>query len=84
MIPNIEIPISEGLFIALIEQCLLLFLVIGRWLLPNEMTVKEHSEMLLSYVGTAADIIELLDSFEVRINNQFLKYENVKNSFILI
>ena len=67
MTPHIDIPIQEGLFITLIEQCLLLFLVIGRWLLPNEMSKDEHSQMLLSYVGTAADIIELLGSFKVLI-----------------
>ena len=65
--PHIDIPIAEGLFITLIEQCFLLFLVIGRWLLPNEMSKNEHSNMLLSYVGSAADIIELLGSFKVPI-----------------
>ena len=67
--PHIDIPIAEGLFITLIEQCFLLFLVIGRWLLPNEMSKNEHSNMLLSYVGSAADIIELLGSFKVSIRS---------------
>ena len=49
----------------LIEQCLMLFLIIGRWMLPSEMSRDELAQLLLCYIGVAADIIEFFDSFKV-------------------
>ena len=50
-----------------IEQLLMLILIIGRWMLPKGgLTRDQLSQLLLVYIGTAADIIEFFDSFKVR------------------
>ena len=54
------------MLVTLIEQCLMLFLIIGRWMLPSEMSRDELAQLLLCYIGVAADIIEFFDSFKVR------------------
>lgn len=43
-----------------LHQTFLLLLIIGRWLLPigGEITRDQLSELLLMFVGTAADILE--------------------------
>ena len=43
-----------------LHQTLLLILIIGRWLLPigGTITRDQLSELLLMFVGTAADILE--------------------------
>lgn len=49
----------------LIEQFLMLILIIGRWMLPKgDLTRDQLSQLLLVYIGTAADIIEFFDSFK--------------------
>ncbi|CAF0967877.1 unnamed protein product [Adineta ricciae] len=56
----------------IIEQMTLLVLILSRWLLPKgEMTREELSQLLLVYIGIAADIIEFFEVFrekEVRTN----------------
>ncbi|XP_046571753.1 transmembrane protein 26-like [Haliotis rubra] len=56
----------------ILEQMMLLVLIIGRWLLPKgEITREQLSQLLLVYIGMAADIIELFEAFkekEVRYN----------------
>ena len=56
------------MLVTLIEQCLMLFLIIGRWMLPSEMSRDELAQLLLCYIGVAADIIEFFDSFKVTDN----------------
>lgn len=43
-----------------LHQTFLLLLIIGRWLLPigGEITRDQLSQLLLMFVGTAADILE--------------------------
>ena len=44
----------------------MLILIIGRWMLPKgDMTRDQLAQLLLVYIGTAADIIEFFDSFKV-------------------
>lgn len=61
-------------WVKILEQLLLLVLIIGRWLLPKgEITREQLSQLLLVYIGMAADIIELFEAFkekEVRYNRQ--------------
>lgn len=60
-----EIRVDSGTWITLIEQFLMLILIIGRWLLPKgDLTRDQLSQLLLVYIGTAADIIEFFDSFK--------------------
>ncbi|XP_071052601.1 transmembrane protein 26 [Onthophagus taurus] len=60
-----EINLSTETWITVIEQFLMLILIIGRWMLPKgELTRDQLSQLLLVYIGTAADIIEFFDSFK--------------------
>ncbi|XP_050412256.1 transmembrane protein 26 [Patella vulgata] len=74
---EIRIPIllSSDEWIRTLEQVLLLILIIGRWLLPKgKLTHDQLSQLLLVYIGTAADIVEFFEAFKeekVR-NNQLL------------
>ncbi|KAK3581793.1 hypothetical protein CHS0354_025997 [Potamilus streckersoni] len=71
---EITIPLSltSDLWLRVLEQFLLLMLIIGRWLLPKgSISHDELSQLLLVYVGTAADIVEFFEAFneqEVRYN----------------
>jgi len=50
----------------ILEQMLLLLLIVGRWLLPKgDITREQLSQLLLVYIGMAADIIELFEAFKV-------------------
>ncbi|XP_029166996.1 transmembrane protein 26 [Nylanderia fulva] len=60
-----DIQISTETWVTLIEQFLMLVLIIGRWMLPKgDLTRDQLSQLLLVYIGTAADIIEFFDSFK--------------------
>ena len=53
----------------------MLILIIGRWMLPKgDMKRDQLAQLLLVYIGTAADIIEFFDSFkDEKVNtNKFL------------
>ena len=51
--------------VMIIEQFLMLILIIGRWMLPKgDLTRDQLSQLLLVYIGTAADIIEFFDSIK--------------------
>ncbi|XP_070530686.1 transmembrane protein 26-like [Cardiocondyla obscurior] len=55
----------------LFEQSLMLILIIGRWMLPKgHLTRDQLSQLLLVYIGIAADIIEIFDCFHHDIDNQ--------------
>lgn len=44
---------------------MMVVLIIGRWLLPKgEITRQQLSQLLLVYLGTAADIVELFELFK--------------------
>lgn len=48
-----------------LEQFLLLLLIIGRWILPKgKLTRDQLSQLLLVYIGTAADIVEFFEAFK--------------------
>jgi hypothetical protein len=52
----------------LIEQALMLILIIGRWMLPKgDLTRDQLAQLLLVFIGTAADILEFFDSFKVSV-----------------
>ncbi|XP_052214159.1 transmembrane protein 26-like isoform X2 [Dreissena polymorpha] len=71
---NISIPIaiSADLWLRVLEQFLLLMLIVGRWILPKgSISHDQLSQLLLVYVGTAADIVEFYEAFsenEVKYN----------------
>ncbi|EDV24240.1 uncharacterized protein TRIADDRAFT_57528 [Trichoplax adhaerens] len=48
-----------------VEQGTLFILIIGRWLAPlGKLSRNQRSQLLLIYIGTAADIIELFETFK--------------------
>lgn len=55
-----------------LHQTLLLLLIIGRWLLPigGEITRDQLSQLLLMFVGTAADTLEF--------TSETLEVENIR------
>ena len=55
-----------------LEQLLLLILILGRWMLPKgKLTHDQLSQLLLVYIGTAADIVEFFEAFsEERVSKQ--------------
>lgn len=61
----------------MLEQMLLLVLILGRWLLPKgKLTHDQLSQLLLVYIGTAADIVEFFEAFkekEVRKSCPFVR-----------
>lgn len=60
-----DFKVDAETWVTLIEQFLMLILIIGRWLLPKgDLTRDQLSQLLLVYIGTAADIIEFFDSFK--------------------
>lgn len=64
---EIRIPIllSADQWIRTLEQILLLILIVGRWLLPKgKLTHDQLSQLLLVYIGTAADIVEFFEAFK--------------------
>ncbi|KAJ6661560.1 hypothetical protein lerEdw1_013799 [Lerista edwardsae] len=61
-----------------LHQTFLLLLIIGRWLLPigGEITRDQLSQLLLMFVGTAADILEF--------TSETLEIENVRTNRTLV
>ena len=55
-----------------LEQLLLLILILGRWMLPKgKLTHDQLSQLLLVYIGTAADIVEFFEAFnEDKVGNR--------------
>ena len=64
---NFTIPIhlNADQWIRALEQLLLLLLILGRWFLPKgQLTHDQLSQLLLVYIGTAADIVEFFEAFK--------------------
>jgi len=68
---NIQAPHIENRdWVRTLEQILLLILILGRWMLPKgKLTHDQLSQLLLVYIGTAADIVEFFEAFnEEKVN----------------
>ncbi|XP_028898478.2 transmembrane protein 26 [Zeugodacus cucurbitae] len=67
-IADLDLPvfkIDPDVWITLIEQFLMLILIVGRWMLPKgDLTRDQLSQLLLVYIGTAADIMEFFESYK--------------------
>lgn len=58
-IPNFD----SSQWVVMVEQLLLFVLILGRWMLPKgKISRDELSQLLLVYIGMAADIIECKSS----------------------
>ncbi|XP_033763967.1 transmembrane protein 26-like [Pecten maximus] len=74
---TIPLAIPANLWLRILEQFLLLMLIVGRWLLPKgSLSHDQLSQLLLVYVGTAADIVEFYEAFseELVMYNRLLCY----------
>jgi len=73
---DIALRLNQEQLVRLLEQLLLLFLILGRWMLPKgDLTHDQLSQLLLVYIGTAADIVEFFDAF---------KEDNVRQVFVYL
>ncbi|CAH1774410.1 unnamed protein product, partial [Owenia fusiformis] len=62
---RLPIQLSTEQWLRTIEQVLLLLLIVGRWMLPKgKLTHDQLSQLLLVYIGTAADIVEFFEAFK--------------------
>ncbi|XP_066297102.1 transmembrane protein 26-like [Branchiostoma lanceolatum] len=61
---DLTLTIDSGTWVLGLEQALVFLLILGRWLLPTNLKDDQLSQLLLSYIGMAADILELLEVFE--------------------
>ncbi|XP_040419715.1 transmembrane protein 26 isoform X2 [Cygnus olor] len=70
--------ICETVWTLALHQTFLLLLVVGRWLLPIgvEITRDQLSQLLLMFVGTAADILEFA--------SETLDIEDVRKNYVLL
>ncbi|XP_064606823.1 transmembrane protein 26-like [Liolophura sinensis] len=71
------IKLTQDMWVEVIEQMLLLFLIIGRWLMPKgEISRDELSQLLFVYIAIASDIMELFQLFEEErvYRNEALRY----------
>ena len=58
-------------WVVMIEQLLLFVLILGRWMLPKgDISRDELSQLLLVYIGMAADIIECKYSWGIRVRGE--------------
>ncbi|CAI9727618.1 Hypothetical predicted protein [Octopus vulgaris] len=65
---NFKIMLDPEKWVRILQQVLLLLLIIGRWLLPKGKISREQlSQLLLVYIGMAADIIELFEAFKEEV-----------------
>ncbi|ELU06154.1 hypothetical protein CAPTEDRAFT_23383, partial [Capitella teleta] len=62
---RIPLALTSDQWVRAIEQLLLLLLIMGRWMLPKgKLTHDQLSQLLLVYIGTAADIVEFFEAFK--------------------
>ena len=68
---RIPLALTSNQWVRMIEQLLLLLLIMGRWMLPKgKLTHDQLSQLLLVYIGTAADIVEFFEAFKEEEVNQ--------------
>lgn len=61
---SFPLSLTADLWLRVLEQFLLLMLIVGRWVLPKgALSHDQLSQLLLVYVGTAADIVEFYEAF---------------------
>ena len=74
MVGALSLDVSFEQWAWILQQLLLVFIIIGRWLLPKgELSREQLSSLLLNYVGTASDII---DFFNILSEDESLKRGN--------
>ncbi|ELU09466.1 hypothetical protein CAPTEDRAFT_115670 [Capitella teleta] len=73
---TVPLVMEPAQWVVMVEQLVLFVLILGRWMLPKgDISRDELSQLLLVYIGMAADIIEFFEAF---------KEERVKYNWMLI
>ena len=61
---NLNIALKPEQWTRILEQVVLVVLILGRWLLPKgKLTRDQFSQLMLVYIGMAADIVEVFEAF---------------------
>ena len=61
---NLNITLKPEQWTKILEQVVLVVLILGRWLLPKgRLTRDQFSQLMLVYIGMAADIVEVFEAF---------------------
>ena len=61
---NLNIALKPEQWTRILEQIVLVVLILGRWLLPKgKLTRDQFSQLMLVYIGMAADIVEIFEAF---------------------
>ncbi|GFS06402.1 transmembrane protein [Elysia marginata] len=77
---EIKVDLDSDEWIRTLEQILLLILILGRWFLPKgKLTHDQLSQLLLVYIGTAADIVEFFEAFK----EERVRYDRILCTVIL-
>ena len=63
-IPEVEISLKPDQWSRILGQTVLVILILGRWLLPKgDLSRDQFSQLMLVYIGNAADIVEIFEAF---------------------
>uniref|UniRef100_A0A0K2V3B7 Transmembrane protein 26like [Nasonia vitripennis] n=1 Tax=Lepeophtheirus salmonis TaxID=72036 RepID=A0A0K2V3B7_LEPSM len=61
---NVNIALKPEQWTRILEQIALVVLILGRWLLPKgSLSRDQFSQLMLVYIGMAADIVEIFEAF---------------------
>lgn len=61
---DLNISLKPEQWTRILEQVVLVVLILGRWLLPKgNLTRDQFSQLMLVYIGMAADIVEVFEAF---------------------
>lgn len=61
---NLSIALKPEQWTRILEQIVLVVLILGRWLLPKgNLSRDQFSQLMLVYIGMAADIVEIFEAF---------------------
>ena len=70
---NLNIALKPEQWTRILEQIVLVVLILGRWLLPKgKLTRDQFSQLMLVYIGMAADIVEIFEAFRESKVSRFL------------
>ena len=61
---QLNITLKPEQWMRILEQVVLVVLILGRWLLPKgRLSRNQFSQLMLVYIGMAADIVEVFEAF---------------------
>ena len=75
---KLNIALKPEQWTRILEQIVLVVLILGRWLLPKgKLSRDQFSQLMLVYIGMAADIVEIFEAFrESKVRPTVSLHEN--------